>query len=257
MDWELVVLASNRSFPLEAGKEYVVGSAASVHLRLPAPDVSGTHALLTVHPKHVLVVDLGSKNGTFLNGRRITAAQAVAGDMLAFSSVKTLLLRAEDPRAAARHPEGGEPFRERDASHTAEFPALAVEVDLAELVGLWAAAPQNAVETLLSWLAGRREALGCAFLEYQGRDLRVLAAQGTLLPECLQAARELVAKAKPASRWDVVELASCGQKVCLGELGGGMCLLLVPAKTSPSPQEAMLYGQLARLALHLAGVART
>ncbi len=256
MAWELMVLASNRSFPLEVGKEYVVGSAASVHLRLSAPDVSGTHALLTVYPQHVLVVDLGSKNGTFLNGRRITSAQAVGGDTLAFSSVKTQLLRAEDLPAAAPHPAKGEPFREREASHTAEFPALAVEADLAELVGLWAAAPRNAVETLLSWLAGRRRALGCAFLEYQGRDLRVLAAQGTLAPECLQAAREFLAKAKPAPCWDVVEVTSCAQKVCLGDLGGGMCLLFVPTKACPSPQEALLHGQLARLALHLAGLAR-
>jgi pSer/pThr/pTyr-binding forkhead associated (FHA) protein len=66
-----------------AGKQYVfrgrthcvVGRADCCHPRLPDDevhrDVSRMHCLLDLNPPHVTVRDLGSRNGTYLNGEMI------------------------------------------------------------------------------------------------------------------------------------------------------------------------------------------
>ena len=48
--------------------EYVLGSAADADLRVEAQLVSGRHARLTINYDHALIQDLGSSNGTFVNG---------------------------------------------------------------------------------------------------------------------------------------------------------------------------------------------
>ncbi|MFN3414046.1 MAG: FHA domain-containing protein, partial [Thermoanaerobaculum sp.] len=93
MGWELVILDSGTHVPLEVGKEYVVGSASSVHVKLSARDVSGSHAMITVYPTFVRVVDLGSKNGTFYKGKRVPVAVVANGDTVTFSSVKVQFLQ--------------------------------------------------------------------------------------------------------------------------------------------------------------------
>ncbi len=66
-----------------AGKEYefqepavcVLGRAEECYPRLPDDiehqDVSRHHCLLSINPPEVWVQDLGSKNGTFVNGEKI------------------------------------------------------------------------------------------------------------------------------------------------------------------------------------------
>jgi serine/threonine-protein kinase len=68
------------------GKTYVftgrtaclIGRAEDCHIRLPNDAdhrfVSRHHCLLDVDPPHVYVQDFGSRNGTYLNGRRVRAA---------------------------------------------------------------------------------------------------------------------------------------------------------------------------------------
>jgi pSer/pThr/pTyr-binding forkhead associated (FHA) protein len=54
---------------------YVIGRAEECYPRLPDDfwhkDISRHHCLLTVHLPDVWVQDLGSKNGTFVNGQKI------------------------------------------------------------------------------------------------------------------------------------------------------------------------------------------
>ncbi|MDH5490639.1 MAG: FHA domain-containing protein, partial [Myxococcales bacterium] len=44
------------------------------------PTVSGRHARFSWEGRHILVEDLGSANGTFVNGKRIERAHVRAGD---------------------------------------------------------------------------------------------------------------------------------------------------------------------------------
>ncbi len=53
----------------------IIGRAADCHLQLPSDplhlDVSRHHCVLVLDPPHVCVRDCGSRNGTYVNGRRI------------------------------------------------------------------------------------------------------------------------------------------------------------------------------------------
>jgi pSer/pThr/pTyr-binding forkhead associated (FHA) protein len=71
---------------LGGGKQVVVGRGKSCAIVLDDDTVSLTHARLVFdrNEQCVLVSDLGSSNGTFLNGERIDAAQARPGDRLRF-----------------------------------------------------------------------------------------------------------------------------------------------------------------------------
>lgn len=55
----------------------VLGRGDSCYPRLPNDehnkDVSRYHCLLIINPPHVIIQDLGSCNGTFVNGERLTA----------------------------------------------------------------------------------------------------------------------------------------------------------------------------------------
>ena len=65
----------------------------------PLDSISRLHARLTPTGDEVLLEDLGSTNGTFLNGKRIIRAQAVHGDEIGFD---TLRFRADARPAGAR-----------------------------------------------------------------------------------------------------------------------------------------------------------
>ncbi len=57
--------------------DYVIGRDADCDLPLDVDLVSRRHALLTVKSDHVVVVDLGSTNGTFVEDARVTEAVAL------------------------------------------------------------------------------------------------------------------------------------------------------------------------------------
>ena len=66
-------------------RELVVGRGPDCSLRLAVRGVSREHAKLVLSPPHtVSVIDLRSRNGTFVNGRRIEAAELAEGDELHF-----------------------------------------------------------------------------------------------------------------------------------------------------------------------------
>jgi len=62
-----------REIPLMEG-ENVIGRAADAAIRIDSPSLSRSHARIVVHGTHATLHDLGSKNGTQLNGNRITDA---------------------------------------------------------------------------------------------------------------------------------------------------------------------------------------
>lgn len=61
----------------EDEEEVVIGRLQTNRITLSKPNVSKRHAVLSVRDGRVLIKDLGSTNGTYVNGRRITAAREV------------------------------------------------------------------------------------------------------------------------------------------------------------------------------------
>lgn len=66
----------------ELTKDVTIGREEDADLRLDERAVSRQHARLTWNGEHTIVEDLGSTNGTFVNGQRITRCALKAGDVI-------------------------------------------------------------------------------------------------------------------------------------------------------------------------------
>ncbi len=70
----------------------LVGRGRDAGIILPDPSVSRVHARLLTQPDgHVLVEDMGSANGTFVNNQRVRIWQLAEGDLLRFGNVEFLV----------------------------------------------------------------------------------------------------------------------------------------------------------------------
>lgn len=81
---ELVPLGGGDPIPLMK-PALVVGRRESVDIVLRFPNVSGQHCELTVVDGYWFVKDLGSSNGTKVNGSRVTEQRLDPGDTLSIA----------------------------------------------------------------------------------------------------------------------------------------------------------------------------
>src|ERR687885_493433 len=96
MPFVLVDPAGTRLAALGDGGALVVGRSADCPLPLADPTVSRRHAELVGAHDHLVVRDLGSRNGTFRNGVRVQTARLRAGDTVTFGVVAVRVARAPD-----------------------------------------------------------------------------------------------------------------------------------------------------------------
>ena len=87
MPYRLVSADGQLSFELRPGAPLVLGRALSSDLPVLDPTVSRRHAELTVEPAGVQLRDLGSSNGTFVNGTRVANSRLNAGDRIVFGKI--------------------------------------------------------------------------------------------------------------------------------------------------------------------------
>ena len=98
MPFRLVSADGQLSFELRAGLPLVLGRALSSDLPVLDPTVSRRHAELTIEPSSVLLKDLGSSNGTFVNGSRVESALLEGGEQIQLGD--TVLVSSQDEPAA-------------------------------------------------------------------------------------------------------------------------------------------------------------
>ena len=83
-------VSGNLPFRLDPG-EYLVGRSPKAHILIDAPSVSRRHARLVCESESVIVEDLRSRHGTFVNDKPAGPAAAQVGARLRFGSVLCLL----------------------------------------------------------------------------------------------------------------------------------------------------------------------
>ena len=98
MPLQLVVQDEGKTlrYPLAEG-ELVLGSGADADVRLAHPTVSRRHALLRVTGDGVELEDLGSRNGTRIDGRRIAERESIAPEQpVSFGSLEARIESVEE-----------------------------------------------------------------------------------------------------------------------------------------------------------------
>ncbi len=110
-------LPSGVEYPLAA--RHVVGRSPPSQLLLDRPQVSGLHAELLWDGSRWVIQDLGSRNGTFVDGRRLEASERASltvGSELTFGTQdeRFAVTDTSAPRLMARAPDGRIVLAEQD-----------------------------------------------------------------------------------------------------------------------------------------------
>src|SRR5215212_2329207 len=87
MAYRLISPDGTQSFDLKMNAPLIVGRAPTCDLSVADPTISRRHAELLVDDEQVTLRDLGSSNGTFVNGRKVAAATLEVDDLIAFGKV--------------------------------------------------------------------------------------------------------------------------------------------------------------------------
>lgn len=184
---ELIILdGSDRRFPLLEGSEVTVGASARCTIRLDAPDVSRRHALLTLRKGKLAVLDLGSTNGTFVNGKPVEEQPLAIGDCVRFSSVLAQVVPAGEhlsspglaviPHEKAPSSPGSLPA----VSSASQPMAVILQESIVHLLRSWTLGESSALGALAEWIVSHRGHRGVVFLEPAAADVVVLAANGDI-----------------------------------------------------------------------------
>ncbi|GIJ27753.1 phosphopeptide-binding protein [Micromonospora qiuiae] len=88
-----LVSGDGRTYPLQMGST-VIGRGDQANLRLPDVGISRRHARLDFDGGQVVLTDLGSTNGTMVNGQRVSAVALNPGDMIQLGTT-TLTFRVD------------------------------------------------------------------------------------------------------------------------------------------------------------------
>ena len=255
---ELVLLdGTERRYKLPEGSELTIGAAASCAVRLQAADVSRKHALLTCQRGTIVLLDLGSTNGTFVNGKPVKEAELKSGDAIRFSSVIAHIL----PEASASGAVSGE-AAERSAPSpvpekltTSDRMPVILQESLIWLLSRWGVPNGNAVAVLAEWFVVCRGMSAAAVLEQVGNDVSVVAAYGAVRPvlDDPRSRALLRTPVPPGSTVESVQITLGGEKALAVKGADVPWLLLVCGDSTPEAGELELFVRLLAVALRLAG----
>jgi pSer/pThr/pTyr-binding forkhead associated (FHA) protein len=108
--------------------KFLIGRAEECDIRPLSDDVSRRHCAILVGPENVWVEDLGSRNGTYVNGQRITEKTEVTdGDSLRVGVLELRFSCARQPAAAGSDDDVSRWLMPEESAGTSDTTRLASE----------------------------------------------------------------------------------------------------------------------------------
>jgi pSer/pThr/pTyr-binding forkhead associated (FHA) protein len=101
MAFKLVSPDGDQIFEIKRGASLTVGRALTSDVPLLDPTVSRRHASLVADESGIELSDLGSSNGTFVNGLRVEHARIAPGDVLTFGKLSFNVSESQTPENGA------------------------------------------------------------------------------------------------------------------------------------------------------------
>ena len=136
--FKLFSTTGEQSIDLKPGRTLVVGRAVTSDVPIYDPTISRRHAEVSLTEGGVRVKDVGSSNGTFLNGARITEAIAGENDVITFGKVafrvKEVTAPAPRPKVVPPLPSelgakaGSTILRQLPVTHSGGVPAIVQDI---------------------------------------------------------------------------------------------------------------------------------
>jgi len=93
-----------REFPLPPDLTIVIGRVSDVDILLLDEKVSRKHAKISTHRGQVVIEDLASRNGTFVNGTRIRSVELKEGDQILIGTSTMKLMSLSEARSRPLQP---------------------------------------------------------------------------------------------------------------------------------------------------------
>ena len=135
--FKLISTVGDQTVDLPEGRTLVVGRAVTSDLPIYDPTVSRRHAEVTLSDGGVSVRDLGSSNGTYINGTQVTQSTAGDGDIVTFGKIafKVHQVTPAAPRPAVKPAEpSGFGMRPPEATIVRQVPLEAQGANLQDKV---------------------------------------------------------------------------------------------------------------------------
>jgi pSer/pThr/pTyr-binding forkhead associated (FHA) protein len=142
-----------REFPLPQDLYIVIGRVSDVDVLLLDEKVSRKHAKISTHGGKVVIEDLASRNGTFVNGARIRSTELKEGDQIIIgsSTIKLLSINELKPRVTpSAAPAGAHPAEGQPAAGSALISGSIREMPLPDLLQLFTSSRKSGVMTIRS-----------------------------------------------------------------------------------------------------------
>ena len=150
-------------YPLQEAGELVIGRSSELDMVLIEDMVSRKHAKITLAPGQITIADLGSTNGTFVNGEKIKKARLKEGDrILIGTSILKLVGVATtagqailDPRAAQQQLERTAAAQEKKQGGRSAVAGRLEEVPLVDLLQLLSTSKKTGAIVIKGYRQGR------------------------------------------------------------------------------------------------------
>jgi pSer/pThr/pTyr-binding forkhead associated (FHA) protein len=131
-------------YPLPSNREIVVGRSSELDMVLVEDMVSRRHAKIIVSDDQIVIQDLGSTNGTFVNGEKIKRAKLNEGDRILIGTSIIKLVAADPAQAGASLQKMEQQARSR-ATQPRTMSGSIDEVPLPDLMQLFSTSKKSGV----------------------------------------------------------------------------------------------------------------